>query len=101
MYIHENVFNTQIYLHVSIPVSGGPNCICPTPVVMVAIEVGGAGDILAVRSGWEEEGPGAGGGGPTIPPPPLLPVTPLEGGGGPDDKLVEGGGALEGGGGCW
>lgn len=73
---------------VSVPVGGGPSCICPTPVVMAATETGGAGDILATRSGcvWEE-GPGPGGGGPSA-------VVPL-GRGGPDDKLV--GGALEGG----
>ena len=97
-----------MFLHVNIPVGGGPSCICLTPVVMVATEVGGAGDIL-VGCGWEE-GPGAGpgGGGPIIIPPP---TAPLEGGGGPDNKLVGGGpddklvgggggGALEEGG-CW
>lgn len=68
---------------------------------MVAIEVGGADDIIA-GCGWEEwEGPGAGGGGPIIPPTTVAPVATLEegGGGGPEDKLV-GGGALEDGSGC-
>ncbi len=79
-----------ILIFASTPVGGGPSCICLTPVVMVAIEVGGAGDIL-FGCGWE----GPGGGGPIV-------IAPLGGGGGPaDDKLVGGGALEEGGGGCW